>query len=67
MTDQVKWTHLTWGEISALLEQQEGIQVSVTVVDQLLAKHHYRRRKVSKRRSTGHPAQRNEQFEKITK
>ena len=67
MTDQVKWTHLTRGEISALLEQQEGIKVSVTVVDQLLAKHHYRRRKASKRRSSGHHAQRNEQFEKIAK
>ena len=65
MSEKVKWTHLTRKEISALLEQQEGIKVSVTVVDQLLAKHHYRRRKASKRRSTGHHAQRNEQFEKI--
>lgn len=67
MNEKVRWTHLTRGEISALLEQQEGIKVSVTVVDQLLAKHHYRRRKASKRRSTGHHVQRNEQFEKIAK
>ena len=65
MDAKVKWTHLTRGEISALLEQQEEIKVSVTVVDQLLAKHHYRRRKASKRRRTGHHAQRNEQFERI--
>jgi len=65
MDEKVKWTHLSRGEISTLLEQQENIKVSVTVVDQLLAKHHYRRRKASKRRSTGHNAQRNEQFEKI--
>lgn len=65
MDETVKWTNLTRGEISTLLEQQEDIKVSVTVVDQLLVKHHYRRRKASKRRSTGHHAQRNEQFEKI--
>ena len=65
MDETVKWTNLTRVEISALLEQQEDIKVSVTVVDQLLAKHHYRRRQASKRRITGRHAHRNEQFGKI--
>ena len=43
----------------------EGITVSVTVVDQLLEKHHYRKPKAQKRLSTGEHPHRNEQFEKI--
>lgn len=45
--------------------QAEGIEVSVTVVDQLLEKHHYRKRKAQKRLTTGSHPQRNEQFENI--
>lgn len=41
MDETVKWTNLTRQEIAQFL-QAEGIEVSVTVVDQLLAKHHYR-------------------------
>ena len=63
--DQVKWTNLSRPKIAALLKT-ENIDVSVTVVDQLLKKHHYRRRRASKTLATGtsHP-QRNEQFENI--
>lgn len=64
MDETVKWTNLTRQEISQLLED-EGIQVSVTVVDQLLKKHNYRRRKAQKRLATGTHPQRNEQFENI--
>lgn len=39
--------------------------VSVTVVDQLLEKHHYRKRKAQKRLATGTYPQRNQQFENI--
>jgi hypothetical protein len=39
MDETVKWTNLTRQEITQLL-QAEGIAVSVTVVDQLLEKHH---------------------------
>ena len=39
--------------------------VSVTVVDQLLAKHNYRRRQFKKIGKTGEHTQRNEQFENI--
>jgi hypothetical protein len=64
-TDEtVKWTNLTRQEIAELL-QAEGIEVSVTVVDQLLEKHHYRKRKARKRLATGTHPQRHEQFEKI--
>ncbi|MEH2263224.1 glycosyltransferase [Nostoc sp.] len=55
MDETVKWTNLTRQEIAELLQSQ-GIEVSVTVVDQLLERHHYRRRKAQKRLSTGaHP------------
>ena len=65
MDDSVKWTHLTRAELAELLQQQEHISVSVTVIDQLLAKHHYRRRQAQKTRATGSHPQRNEQFENI--
>ena len=64
MDEPVKWTNLTRQEIVELLAT-EGIGVSVTVVDQLLEKHHYRKRKAQKRLATGEHPQRNEQFETI--
>ena len=63
MNRQVKWTNLTRVEIAQLLKK-EGITVSVTVVDRLLEKHDYGKRKAQKRRAREHP-QRNQQFEKI--
>lgn len=64
MDETVKWTNLTRQEI-ALLLTVEGISVSVTVVDQLLERYHYRKRKAQKRLATGEHPQRNEQFENI--
>lgn len=64
MDEQIKWTNLNRPQIAKLLKA-EGISVSVTVVDQLLRKHHYRRRKAQKELATGSHPQRNEQFEKI--
>jgi Rhodopirellula transposase DDE domain len=66
MDENVKWTNLTRSEISELLKE-EGIEVSVTVVDQLLKKHHYRQRKAQKRLNGGKHPQQNEQFENIEK
>ena len=66
MDEQVKWTNLNRQEIAQLLKS-EGIAVSVTVVDQLLEKHNYRKRKAQKRLATGEHPQRNEQFENIEK
>ncbi len=62
--ERVKWTNLTREE-SAQGLKAEGFPVSVTVVDQLLRQHNYRRRKAQKRRATGEHPQRNEQFENI--
>jgi hypothetical protein len=64
MTDTIKWTHLTRQEIAQLM-QAEGMTISVTVVDQLLEKHNYRKRKAQKRLATGSHPERNEQFENI--
>jgi len=64
MDETVKWTNLTRQEIAGLLNAA-GLSVSVTVVDQLLEKHNYRKRKAQKRLATGAHPQRNEQFENI--
>jgi len=66
-TDELlKWTNLTRHEIANLL-QNEGLSVSVTVVDQLLEKHNYRKRKAVKSLATGEHPQRNQQFENIAR
>ena len=62
--EKVKWTNLNRPEIAALLKA-EGINVSVTVVDQLLKKHNYRRRRASKTLATGSHPHRDEQFKNI--
>ena len=64
MNETLKWTNLKRHEIAALLKE-EGIDVSVTVVDQLLEKHHFRKRKAVKTLATGASEHRNEQFETI--
>lgn len=64
MDESVKWTNLKRHEIVSLL-QEEGINVSVTVVDQLLEKHNFRKRKAVKTLATGKSNDRNEQFERI--
>ena len=61
----IKWTHLTRQQIANRLATEAGINVSVTVVDQLLDKHQFRRRQALKRKSTGSNPNRNQQFEKI--
>ena len=65
MDESIKWTHLTRQQIADLLCQEEEISVSVTVVDQLLDRHKFRRRKAFKTKATGDHPQRNEQFENI--
>ncbi len=64
MDAALKWTDLTRQGIAELLKL-EGFDVSVTVIDQLLARHNYRKRKAQKRLSTKAHPQRNEQFENI--
>lgn len=48
MDAAIRWTNLSPQEIADRLAQQQGIEVSVTVTRQLLAKHGYRRRKIQK-------------------
>ena len=64
MDKDLKWTNLTRQQIANLLAEK-GINVSVTVVDQLLALHSFRRRKAVKKKACGTSEHRNEQFEKI--
>lgn len=64
MDETIKWTNLKRHEIAALLKEV-GIEVSVTVVDQLLKKHNFRKRKAVKTLATGTSEHRNEQFEMI--
>ncbi len=65
MNESEKWTHLTRQQIADLLEKEEQIKVSVTVIDQLLDKYNFRRRKAKRTKVTGSNPHRNEQFEKL--
>jgi hypothetical protein len=49
MRENVRWTNLTQREIADRLQAEHGIQVSEPVVDQLLKKHDFRRRKAPKK------------------
>ncbi len=62
--EKVKWTNLSREEL-ALRLQEEGYKVSVTVVDQLLEKHNFRRRQAFKSEAGKEVPQRDEQFKKI--
>lgn len=64
MDESIKWPNLTRHEIAVLL-QAEGFTVSVTVVDQLLEQHDYRKRKAVKTLATGASVGRDAQFENI--
>ena len=64
MDEDIKWTNLTRQQIADLLAEK-GINISVTVVDQLLWKHKFRKRKAVKMIACGSSENRNEQFEKI--
>lgn len=48
MDETVRWTNLTQKEIQERLAERHNIQVSSTVVRQLLARHNFRRRKAQK-------------------
>jgi hypothetical protein len=62
MDETVKWANLKGHEIARLLGH-EGIEVSVTVVDQLLNKHNFPKSKAVKTLATGESKHRNRQFE----
>jgi hypothetical protein len=64
MDEQVKWSNLSRQAIADKLEEKGG-KVSVTVVDQLLTKHNFRRRQAFKSVAGKQVAQRDEQFKNI--
>lgn len=66
MDNKVKWSNLSRPAIAEKLAE-EGFEVSVTVVDQLLEKHDYRRRQAFKTEAGKQVAQRDEQFQNISK
>jgi hypothetical protein len=62
MDETVRWTHLKGHEIARLLGH-EGIEVSVTVVDQSLRKHNFPKPKAVKTLATEETQHRNQQFQ----
>lgn len=66
MDEKVKWTNLSREEIANRMAE-EGFKVSVTIVDQLLEKHNFRRRQAFKSEAGKQVPQRDEQFKNIEK
>jgi hypothetical protein len=66
MQAEIKWTYLNQGQIVEGLKQQ-GIEISMPIVSQLLDKHNFVKRKAEKQLATGQTANRNEQFENINR
>lgn len=48
MDEQIRWTNLTHEAIKVRLAEQHALEVSETVIRQLLDKHHFRRRQAQK-------------------
>ena len=66
MDENIKWSNLSRNAIAEELGKQ-GFSVSVTVVDQLLERHNFRRRKAFKSVTGKQVEQRDEQFKNIEK
>ena len=66
MREGVKWTNLSRRQIARQLKQR-GTPASKNVVSRLLYEHGYRRRKAQKKRTMGQHADRNAQFENMTR
>jgi hypothetical protein len=64
MDERIKWTNLTHKEIAKKLDE-EGFEVSATVVKKLLKENQFRRRKALKTKSGKQCQNRDEQFRKI--
>jgi len=66
MQAEIKWTYLSQAQIVEGLKQQ-GIEISMPIVRQLLDKHNYVKRKAQKQMAIGKTVNRNEQFENINR
>jgi hypothetical protein len=64
LDERIKWSNLSREQIAVALAGK-GFAVSVTVVDQLLAKHDFGRRQAFKNEAGKQVEQRDEQFKKI--
>jgi len=64
MDETIKWSNLSRKKIAQALADR-GFAVSVTIVDQRLAKHHFRRRQAFKDEASQQVEQRDEQFKNI--
>jgi hypothetical protein len=64
MDESVKWTNLSRSQIAELLEK-EGFSVGVSVVDDLLEKNNFRKRKPFKNVAGGNNEFRDDQFKNI--
>jgi hypothetical protein len=64
--EEIKWTNLTKNKIVELMNE-EGCNISITIVNQLLKKHNYKKRKPFKYLPGGKSKNRNEQFININK
>jgi hypothetical protein len=62
---QVKWTNLSRAQLAEHLAAA-GKSVSIPVVDQLLAAHHFRKRRAYRNLARGHAEARDAQFRKIS-
>ena len=65
MDEKVIWTDLTPAGIAKLLEEEHQVKVSKSVVNKLLKKHNYRRRKAQKKQTLKSVPNRNAQFVNI--
>ncbi len=67
MDDKVLWTNLKQDEISLLIYKKYNVNVSRTIIRQLLEKHNYKRRKLQKDLPLREVADRDAQFKTINK
>ena len=66
MNEKIRWTNLSQKQIAARMQEQ-GISISVTVVQKLLKRHGFAKRKALKKKPIGTSKHRNEQFENIAR
>lgn len=66
MDEKIRWTNLSHKKIAAKMKEK-GITISVTVVQKLLKKHNFVKRKAFKNKPIGSSKNRNDQFENIAK
>ena len=64
MDDNIKWTNLSYKQISKRMTEK-GVTVGAKVVKKLLTKHNFKKRKALKNQTIGSSKNRNEQFENI--